>query len=106
MRSKNFDFEGLHIRNKPKSGANIVINNDSQNRNGIFFELRCNFLDTYIYKMRFYTRHHLSNTSIVGAQKNRRFEDIFFVFYAERIKFLYRDMKIYQAEIVKNVKSS
>ena len=50
-RSKNLRFLHFPSRNKPKSGAKIVINTNSQNRKGIFFAHECNFLVIYIYKV-------------------------------------------------------
>ena len=50
---RTLDLVNHHKWNRPKSGAKIVINTNPQNRNGIFFELRCDFLDIYIYKVRF-----------------------------------------------------
>ena len=46
VRSKNLRFRGFPIRSKPKSGAKIVINTNSQNRKGIFFSSKRKFLST------------------------------------------------------------
>ena len=48
---RTLDFKHLRKRNKPKSGAKIVINTNPQNRKGIFFTLNLNFLVIYIYKV-------------------------------------------------------